>query len=68
MENSSELINTFLEESHEHLPVIESGLLKLEKYPQDMEQINLLFLASLLLLSCSSQNYLIFMFKYNLLI
>ncbi|MCP4695434.1 MAG: hybrid sensor histidine kinase/response regulator [Gammaproteobacteria bacterium] len=43
MENSNELMNTFIEESHEHMPAIESGLLKLEKDPQDMEQINLLF-------------------------
>ncbi len=43
MANQEDFTTIFIEEAHEHLPTIESSLLKLEKNPQDREQLDLLF-------------------------
>lgn len=43
MERSDDLINTFIEEAREHLPIIEAGLLALEHKPDDHALLNELF-------------------------
>jgi two-component system chemotaxis sensor kinase CheA len=43
VQDSDDLIDAFIEEAREHLPIIEASLLALEHKPNDQETINLLF-------------------------
>jgi two-component system chemotaxis sensor kinase CheA len=43
VEDSTDLINAFIEEAREHLPVIETSLLALEHKPEDQTRLNELF-------------------------
>ncbi len=43
MEDNDDLIDAFIEEAREHLPIIEASLLALESKPNDQSTLNLLF-------------------------